>query len=55
MFGFTLKNQAGETESWHIDLKEKGQVLKGLGDKPTGMLLSPIESPVPPRFPYFLP
>jgi hypothetical protein len=37
VFAFTLKNKAGETESWHIDLKNKGEVGKGLGDKPTGM------------------
>ncbi len=36
VFAFTLKNKAGETESWHIDLKNKGEVAKGLGDKPTG-------------------
>ena len=36
VFAFTLKNKAGETESWHIDLKEKGEVGKGLGTKPTG-------------------
>jgi hypothetical protein len=24
------------TESWHIDLKNKGEVGKGLGEKPTG-------------------
>ncbi|RDL39184.1 putative Fatty acid-binding protein [Venustampulla echinocandica] len=35
VFAFTLKNKAGETESWHIDLKEKGEVGKGLGSKPT--------------------
>ncbi|KAL0942583.1 Fatty acid-binding protein [Colletotrichum truncatum] len=35
IFAFTLKNKAGETDSWHIDLKNKGQVAKGLGDKPT--------------------
>ncbi|KAE9375729.1 putative fatty acid-binding protein [Stipitochalara longipes BDJ] len=35
VFAFTLKNKAGETESWHIDLKNKGEVGKGLGDKPT--------------------
>lgn len=39
MFAFTLKNKAGETDSWHIDLKNKGEVGKGLGDKPTGMYL----------------
>ncbi|KAL7622817.1 hypothetical protein AAE478_006496 [Parahypoxylon ruwenzoriense] len=35
VFAFTLKNKAGETESWHIDLKEKGAVGTGLGTKPT--------------------
>ncbi|KAI0012576.1 sterol-binding-like protein [Xylariaceae sp. FL0662B] len=35
VFAFTLKNKAGETESWHIDLKEKGAVGPGLGNKPT--------------------
>ncbi|KAI0137858.1 sterol-binding-like protein [Hypoxylon sp. NC0597] len=35
IFAFTLKNKAGETESWHIDLKEKGAVGTGLGTKPT--------------------
>ncbi|XXH03979.1 hypothetical protein Hte_010388 [Hypoxylon texense] len=35
VFAFTLKNKAGETESWHIDLKEKGAVGSGLGNKPT--------------------
>ncbi|KAL2165729.1 hypothetical protein VTG60DRAFT_3942 [Thermothelomyces hinnuleus] len=35
VFAFNLKNAAGETESWHIDLKNKGVVGKGLGDKPT--------------------
>ncbi|ROT41376.1 sterol-binding-like protein [Sodiomyces alkalinus F11] len=35
VFAFTLKNQAGETESWHIDLKETGKVDKGLGNNPT--------------------
>lgn len=36
VFAFTLKNAAGETDSWNIDLKTKGAVSKGLGDKPTG-------------------
>jgi hypothetical protein len=36
IFSFTLKNAAGETESWTIDLKEKGEVVKGLAEKPTG-------------------
>ncbi|KAF3013565.1 hypothetical protein G7054_g6721 [Neopestalotiopsis clavispora] len=35
VFAFTLKNKAGETESWHIDLKQTGTVGKGLGTKPT--------------------
>ncbi|KAL2142214.1 hypothetical protein VTI28DRAFT_1412 [Corynascus sepedonium] len=35
VFAFNLKNAAGETESWHIDLKNKGAVGKGLGEKPT--------------------
>ncbi|KAH8811696.1 putative fatty acid-binding protein [Xylogone sp. PMI_703] len=35
VFAFTLKNKAGETESWHIDLKNEGKVGKGLGEKPT--------------------
>ncbi|KAG5976473.1 hypothetical protein E4U55_007328, partial [Claviceps digitariae] len=34
VFAFTIKNKAGETESWHVDLKEKGRVGKGVG-KPT--------------------
>jgi hypothetical protein len=36
VFAFNIKNAAGETESWHIDLKNKGEVGKGLGEKPTG-------------------
>ena len=36
VFAFTLKNKAGETESWHIDLKNKGEAGKGLGEKPSG-------------------
>jgi hypothetical protein len=38
LFAFTLKNAAGETQSWHIDLRDKGEVGKGLGDKPNGEL-----------------
>jgi len=37
IFAFTLKNTEGKTESWHIDLKDKGVVAKGLGTKPTCM------------------
>jgi len=33
VFAFTLKNKAGETESWYIDLKDKGVVAKGLPEK----------------------
>ena len=29
MFAFTLKNAQDQTDSWHIDLKEKGDVAKG--------------------------
>lgn len=36
IYAFTLKNKAGETESWHIDLKETGKVGKGTGTKPSG-------------------
>ena len=41
IFAFTLKNEQGEQESWHIDLKETGTVGKGLapeGKKPSGEL-----------------
>ena len=53
VFAFTLKNNAGETESWHIDLKDKGQVGKGLGAKPNGTLITdrtpqPAAPPPPP-------
>ena len=37
VFAFVLKNKAGEEDTWNIDLKTKGEVSKGLGDKPTGM------------------
>ncbi|KAK3173629.1 hypothetical protein OEA41_006961 [Lepraria neglecta] len=29
VFAFTLKNKEGATESWYIDLKQKGEVGKG--------------------------
>lgn len=29
VFAFTLKNAKGETASWHVDLKQKGEVAKG--------------------------
>lgn len=41
IFAFTLKNKAGKQESWHIDLKNKGVVGKGVapqGGKATGSL-----------------
>ncbi|CAN8105988.1 unnamed protein product [Discula destructiva] len=34
IYAFTLKNAAGETDSWHIDLKKEGKVGKGVGEKP---------------------
>lgn len=42
VFAFTLKNKAGETASWHIDLKETGTVGTGLGENPTGTGLYPF-------------
>jgi hypothetical protein len=42
IFAFTLKNEQGEQKDWYIDLKETGEVGKGLAPadkKPTGMLL----------------
>lgn len=36
VYAFTLKNKAGDTESWHIDLKETGKVATGTGAKPSG-------------------
>jgi len=33
VFVFTLKNRAGATESWNIDLKETGAVAKGVPAK----------------------
>lgn len=47
VFAFTIKNKAGETESWHIDLKDKGVAGKGLGTKPTGMLRGPSSTTLP--------
>ena len=34
IFAFTLKNGSGGTDSWHIDLKDKGAV--GKGEAPEG-------------------
>ena len=36
VFAFTLKNKGGLTESWHIDLKQKGEVCKGEPEKADG-------------------
>ncbi|CAI4215239.1 unnamed protein product [Parascedosporium putredinis] len=33
VYAFTLKNAAGQEESWYIDLKEKGEVFKGVPAK----------------------
>lgn len=41
IFAFTLKNQNGAQESWHVDLKETGKVGKGTapdGKKANGKL-----------------
>ena len=38
IFAFTLKNKEGQTESWYIDLKEKGEVVKGQVEKADGEL-----------------
>lgn len=34
IFAFVLKNKAGETETWTVDLKETGKVSQGLGARP---------------------
>ncbi|KAH7121670.1 SCP-2 sterol transfer family protein, partial [Dactylonectria macrodidyma] len=39
IFAFVLTNAAGETDSWHVDLKETGRVGKGPGNNPTATLL----------------
>ena len=33
VFTFTIKNAAGDVESWHIDLKTAGAVGKGVPEK----------------------
>lgn len=50
VFAFTLKNKAGEEESWYIDLKEKGEVFKGVPAKPTGELYPAFPHPQLPTF-----
>ncbi|RKF66068.1 Fatty acid-binding protein [Golovinomyces cichoracearum] len=32
---FKLRNKKGDEHSWHIDLKDKGEVREGLGEDPT--------------------
>ncbi|KAH6867802.1 SCP-2 sterol transfer family protein [Thelonectria olida] len=39
IFAIVLTNAAGETDVWHIDLKETGKVGKGPGNNPTAVLL----------------
>lgn len=39
VFAFILKNKAGQTQSWHIDLKDKGEVRKGEAPDANGGLL----------------
>lgn len=40
IFAFTLKNKAGATESWYIDLKDAGEVGKGEPPKKANVTLS---------------
>ena len=45
VFSFALKNTAGDTENWHIDLKKEGSVGKGEapeGLKADGRIMPPI-------------
>lgn len=46
VFAFTLKNKEGKTESWYIDLKDKGEVAKGEPAKADGKLNSPTDEMV---------
>ncbi|KAG5666032.1 hypothetical protein KAF25_010157 [Fusarium avenaceum] len=39
VYAFTLKNASGDEASWHIDLKETGQVATGTGAKPDVTLI----------------
>lgn len=36
IFAFVLTNDAGDTDSWNVDLKKTGTVGKGLGNNATG-------------------
>ncbi|EFW99359.1 lipid transfer protein [Grosmannia clavigera kw1407] len=40
VFGITLKNPAGETESWFIDLAKEGKVVQGLDKSDVELRLS---------------
>lgn len=42
VFAFTLKNTAGETDNWFIDLKQKGEVGKGVPEKADGGSILPV-------------
>ncbi|CAF9920424.1 hypothetical protein IMSHALPRED_004889 [Imshaugia aleurites] len=45
VFAFTLKNKEGQTDSWYIDLKDKGEVAKGeapSGKKADGRLFESV-------------
>lgn len=47
VFAFILKNKSGQTEAWHIDLKEKGEVAKGetpIGKKADGWSIQSLAS-----------
>ncbi|KAL8796975.1 MAG: hypothetical protein Q9195_000746 [Heterodermia aff. obscurata] len=47
VFSFTLKNKEDKTESWHIDLKDKGVVAKGeapAGKKADGSMFGSLYS-----------
>ncbi|KAL2108317.1 hypothetical protein VUR80DRAFT_3971 [Thermomyces stellatus] len=39
LLSFVLSNAAGETDSWHVDLRRTGRVGKGAGDNPTAVFL----------------
>ncbi|TQS34264.1 hypothetical protein Golomagni_05360 [Golovinomyces magnicellulatus] len=43
IFAFKLRNKDGDEQSWHIDLKDKGEVRKGLGQDPTGKRFSHVK------------
>ena len=51
IFGITLKNPAGETESWFIDLAKEGKVVQGL-DKSDSPYTHVNVMPIHPRTNY---